>query len=353
MTAAVTLDDLTALSAEIGALVRAGVPLEQGLAELGGDLPGRLGRLATTLAERTSRGEPLADVVAGQTADLPPAYRAVVEAGLRAGRLPAALEAVAAAARRMAETQRTVAVAVAYPLLVFVVAWGALACLATVLAPRLAASFSAAGSPGGGFLGFIAWLGRGAIYWGPTAPLGVVLLALIWWRAARRATTMHAGRSARLLGWLPWLGRMLRWSRTATFLEILALLVENEAPSHEAVLLAARACGDLDTLRGAGQLAAMLEQGQSGAGGAGVSPVAFPPLIQWLMLAAPRNGALLPALKCAAEGYRRRTLRQADVIRVFLPVVLTVVIAGSITLAYALTVFAPYAAMLHFLGRAF
>ena len=40
-------------------------------------------------------------------------------------------------------------------------------------------------------------------------------------------------------------------------------------------------------------------------------------------------------------------------IRVFLPVVLTVAIAGSITLAYALTVFAPYAAMLRFLGRPF
>ena len=162
----------------------------------------------------------------------------------------------------------------------------------------MAASFSVAGSPGAGFFGFIAWLGQGAIYWGPAVPLAIVLLATVWWRATRRATTMHAGRSARLLGWLPWLGRMLRWSRTATFLEILALLVENQLPLHEAVLLAARASGDPDTLRDARQLAIMLEQGQSGTGGAGVSPVAFSPLIQWLMLAAPRNGTLLPALKC-------------------------------------------------------
>ena len=77
------------------------------------------------LAERTSRGEPLAEVVAEQTAQLPAAYRAVVQAGLRAGRLPAALETVAAAARRIGRKPAGHrAGAVAYPLLVFVIAWG-------------------------------------------------------------------------------------------------------------------------------------------------------------------------------------------------------------------------------------
>jgi len=90
------LDDLIALNDEIAALVRAGVPLEMGLAELGGDLPGRLGRFATALAQRTAQGESLAQAIAGDAGQLPQAYRAVVEAGVRAGRLPAALEAVAA-----------------------------------------------------------------------------------------------------------------------------------------------------------------------------------------------------------------------------------------------------------------
>ena len=82
MTTAITLDELVALGDEIGALVRAGVPLEQGLADLGGDLPGRLGQVATTLAEETSRGQPLAEVLARQTEQLPAAYRAVVQAGM-------------------------------------------------------------------------------------------------------------------------------------------------------------------------------------------------------------------------------------------------------------------------------
>ena len=84
-----TLDDLIALNDEIAALVRAGVPLEAGLAELGGDLPGRLGRFAAGLAQRTARGESLAQAITGDAGQLPPAYRAVVEAAcVRAGCRP-------------------------------------------------------------------------------------------------------------------------------------------------------------------------------------------------------------------------------------------------------------------------
>jgi general secretion pathway protein F len=357
MTTAITLDELTALSDEIGALVRAGVPLEQGLADLGGDLPGRLGRLAAVLSQRTSRGEPLAEVVADQLADFPPAYQAVIKAGLKAHRLPAALEAVAGAARRLAETQRAVAVAAAYPLLVFVVVWVALACLTGMLAPRLAASFSAFDSRLGNFFGFLSWLGRGSMCWGPAVPLALLLLAGGWWYASRRARILHAGRASWLSAWVPWFGRMLRWSRTATFLEIFALLVENQAPLDEAVLLAAEASGDLDTIRDARQLAAELRQGGPGVPQPGQPcswrPRSLPPLIHWLMLAAARDGALLQGLKSAAETYRRRTVQQSEVIRMFLPVLLTLTVSGGVTLVYALIVFGPYTALLNFLARSF
>lgn len=79
----ITLDQLTALNDEIVALVRAGVPLEANLAEIGGDLPGALGRITTMLAERAKAGEPLGQLIAQSSAQFPPVYRAVIEAGLR------------------------------------------------------------------------------------------------------------------------------------------------------------------------------------------------------------------------------------------------------------------------------
>src|SRR6186713_2858010 len=96
---AVTLDDLIALNDEIVALTRAGVPLERGLLGLGMDVRGRLGRIARTLSERMSRGESLSEALASSGEGIPRVYRAVVEAGVRSGRLPVALEGLAAYAR--------------------------------------------------------------------------------------------------------------------------------------------------------------------------------------------------------------------------------------------------------------
>src|SRR6478672_7043244 len=86
----VTLEQLTALSDEISALARAGVPLDRGLRELAVDMPGRLGKLADQMGRQLEQGQRLDDVVAELGETLPRAYRAVIEAGVSSGRLPAA-----------------------------------------------------------------------------------------------------------------------------------------------------------------------------------------------------------------------------------------------------------------------
>ena len=54
----------------------------------------------------------------------------------------------------------------------------------------------------------------------------------------------------------------------------------------------------------------------------------------------------------SAEAYRRRALQQAEFIRVFLPVVLTVGIGGSVVLAYALTRLRAVCGLAPFPGKA-
>jgi general secretion pathway protein F len=337
-----TLDDLIALNEEIAALVRAGVPLEAGLAQLGGDLPGRLGRFAADVAQRTARGESLGQALTGDAKELPPAYRAVVEAGVRAGRLPAALEAVAASARRLSETYRIAAISVLYPLLVILVAWCGMLVFACLIAPRFAAMFVAFHVPGQPFFAALTRAGHTAWYWGPIGPVLVLLLMAVCWLG-----TAEGRWAERLFGWAPWTFRLLRCWRTATFLELLALLVENQTPLPEAVLLAARAAGDPQTLRWARQMAAALENGQA-------QPAAgepLPPLVLWLLSAARRDGALLPALRHAAAVYHRRARYHSDLLRLLLPIFMTIVIGGGVTAAYALALFVPYTAMLRTLAR--
>src|SRR5205807_9413780 len=83
--AAATLPQLTAILEEIAALVRAGVPLDQGLLHMGGDFPGRAGELMRALAEDVRCGESLPSALAERGTAFPPVFRGVVEAGLRSG----------------------------------------------------------------------------------------------------------------------------------------------------------------------------------------------------------------------------------------------------------------------------
>ena len=86
------LDELAAINDELAALVRAGVPLEPGLARLGSEMPGRLGRRARALAERLQGGEALEDVLDDPRMGFPRMYTAILRAGQRSGRLAPALE---------------------------------------------------------------------------------------------------------------------------------------------------------------------------------------------------------------------------------------------------------------------
>lgn len=345
---AVTLDHLIALNDEIAALVRSGVPLEHGLGQLGGDLPGRLGRFARLLAERMERGQSLSDALDDQAAGIPPAYRAVIAAGLKAGRLPAALESVARSSRQVADLRRAVIVGFVYPLLVFFIAWGLFILFTVKIAPLLLSAFRDFDAPGQAPLAMLVRWGELAQWWGPAVPLAVLLLAGGWWLLSRRAALIEPTSARASLGWLPWMGRLLRNLRTATVAEILAMLIENDVPFSQSVVLAAGTVGDRRTLGAAKEIAAALQRGrplpQRGGG-------AFSPFLIWLMAAGERRGALLSALKHASDVYRRAAIRQAEMARLLLPVLLTLVIGGSVTVVYALLLFLPWSSFLYSLSH--
>ena len=365
MAVSVTLDQLIALNDEIAALVRAGVPLEGSLAEIGRDLPGGLGRFAAVLAQRTAEGKPLADVLADPELRLPVGYRAVVVAGIRAGRLPAALESLAGSMRRLAQTRRSVILALLYPLILVMVAWVLLAVFTSWTAPALLAMLQSVGARGAAALTPLMWCGRGAKIWGPIGPVVFLALAWLWWHRATRAAVVGSP-CAWLFGWLPWLGPTLQWSHTAVFTEVLALLVENQVPLDEAVLLGGQSSGDRRVAEAADELAAAIRSGDGKRGTVpssdqpgtdrnsetgGQSPFSrkgqpLPPLMCWLILGGGKQASFLPALKHMAETYRQRAQLQADIARIWLPIFFTLTIGGGVALFYGLSLFLPYVMML-------
>jgi type II secretory pathway component PulF len=335
---ALTLDDLVAFNDEVAALARAGVPLESGLGELGRDLPGRLGRVATDLAARLTKGESLDQAIVAVGGEFPRLYVSIVAAGLKSGRLAAALEGLATSARRIAELRQTTATAMAYPIIVFLLGWALFVGFVTFFAPRVLPGFLDFRVASAGLIAWFAGLGASAPIWAPIGPAVVLLAVVVWWWRSRKALALDINR---WMGWVPGARGLLRLCQAATFADVLALLVEHGVPLADGLRLAAAACGNQAMTGDADALAAAIERGEGPAEYLRHTH-RFPPLVAWFLSAGQQRGVLVSALRHAAVSYHQRACQRAEAVQIFLPVFLTLVIAGPTVLVYALLVFAPW-----------
>jgi general secretion pathway protein F len=338
----ISIDQFIALNDELAALVRAGLPMERSLRELGREIPGSLGETVQTLATRLSRGESLSQALAAERERFPGVYRAVVEAGLRAGRLSAALEGLASFARSYAEMRRAIGMAIFYPLLVLTFAYGLLLFFVLEIVPRFLETYSFFRVP---THSIVERLRDSLPIWGPIPPV-LLLVVVVWWIRSGRVAVLQPAWTHRTVGWLPWVRGILANSRSACFSELLALMVEHEVPLPEAITLAADASADDALAAGAREVAAGVERGDS-VTGVVQSATVFPPMLRWLMVTGLQRGELVKALRHAAETYRELSLHHADLVKQLLPVVFLLGIGATSAFVYCLSVFEPFTALVH------
>ena len=337
--ARITLDELVALNDEMIALVRSGVPLEQGLVSLGTDLPGRLGTLAASLGRRLEAGESLADTLDESDAGFPRAYRAVVAAGIRSGKLASALEGVSMAARRAAEVRRVMIVALVYPIVVLMVASFMFLFTALHTAPVVTQIYE--------------WLHIERPWWyewidyvtqlGPELIVGfwivTVFVGGIWlYRSSRASAISDRGTRG-----LPTVARVLHVGRVATFADVLAMMVEQQVALDEAVVLAAEASGDRILVKASRIIAERIRGGERTA----PLPPGFPPLLGWLLNSGTQRDHLAKSLRQTADSYRRRSLNMGNWLTIYLPIILSAGVGGTIALGYVLIVMAPFYNLLY------
>jgi type II secretory pathway component PulF len=340
----VTLDHLVALNDEIAALVRTGLPLERGLREVGGDLSGRLGGIMKALGERMSRGASLPEALDAEGDRLPRIYRAVVEAGLRAGRLGAALESLTGFVRAYLDSRRSIGLALSYPLIVLSLAYGLFVLILVLVVPRFLSAFEMLRIPIPAGLHGLGWLGTTLVYWGPILP-AVLVAGLACWVWSGTSAGFRPGRAWSLLAAFPWIRSMLRHYEAANFADLLGMLLGQGVPYPEALSLASEATGDAAVIRLGRALAAAVERGDA-PGVALRDDSALPPLLRWLLATGRQQVALADSLHGLAAIYRKRAEHQAEKIRVFLPMVLLVIIGMSATLLFGLTIFVPFSTLL-------
>lgn len=345
MSRSFALADLIALNDEIAAISRAGMPISSGLLGLGADAKSALGKVAHDVGRDIEAGASL-DEALSKSGALPPVYRAVVEAGMRAGRLPAALESMADYARGYEGLRHTIGQALVYPLMVLLFGYGLFLAFLTLFVPRVREAFNSLRVPGGWWAQTLEKLGGSAIYWGPILPLLVIgaVGAWAWGGRARGIDSAHG------LRWVPWLGTTLADWRASNFAGLLAILSEHGVPFGEALVLAGRSSGDRALGDWANTVAGVAESGtppyealsQQG-------PV--PAMLRWLLVLGSRQGTIALLMRHAAELYKRRAMHKAEMLRVTVPTLLMIGIGGLSALLYVLTVFGPWTRLLDAIGR--
>jgi type II secretory pathway component PulF len=334
---ALTLDHLVALSDEIAALSRAGVPLDRGLAELSTDLPGRLGTLAGEIAQRLEKGESLSKVLAQHHVQFPPAYRAVIDAGLRVGHLPAALEGVANTSRRIRHLRTMLGTALVYPLVVLLLAWVLFVFTLSRVLPVMVQVMRDVDPIAEKWQPLARSVADWVSVWGWVVP--VIFLAWVAWTWFRSSLVPTGLWYPGLLDWgaVGSLRRMQRAGRLAAMTDLLALLVSHEVPLPEAVSLAAEASGSPQLAAGGRELADRIRRGQT----AEKPPAGFSPLLAWTLTCG-RGDKLPQMLRRTAQVYRDEFNRRAQWLTLYLPLIATAVVGGAVVAIYALLSLGPW-----------
>lgn len=357
----VSPEQLIALNDEIATLVRAGVPLELGLRQLSGSVSTSLGRVSQQIALHLDSGQPLTKSLAEALPDLPRVYVAVVDAGLRSGNLPRALELMSRFVQQGLELRQRIEFAFMYPLTVFILAYTLFLVLVIDAAPRWAAVWGEFVTTTDPSIHLLAWLSREYLYWAWIPPAFVVL-AIIWWFTAGRRSFLsdrrvnfvsnvmsllfssRRGVSRLMLGWILDSLRVVHFWRWSNFCELLSTLLEHQVPLPEAMNLAADATGDADIHELMFAVSAELQTGKSMAE-AMRTHTRIPPYLRSVLGSAQHSMALQNALRHGAEIYRSRASFRADMIKMWLPLLLVVFLGGGAALVYALTMSLPLRAL--------
>ena len=338
------LDELIALNEEMISLVQAGIPLELGLREMGNELPDRLGKISTRLADKMERGSSLAEAMESEGSRFPKVYRVIVEAGIKSGKLTVALEEMSNYAWELFHLRRQIGMAMVYPLIVFSLAYG----LFLVFLFEMLARFNTAyqvfrlGEPGP--LQFLNQMESTAIYWGLVPPVLLFLFVLLWMRTGSSQLLNFKGTS-RLIGWIPGVQKIANYYRYGNFSELMSLLIQQNIPFAESIVLAAEATGDDQLVKSANLMAERHLNSQFETGDS-TKKYGWPPLLTWLLTTKNHQGELSLALKNAADMYRRKAAHYTRWFRVLFPIFTGTIIGGGTVLCYSLVLFLPFSDML-------
>ena len=248
------------------------------------------------------------------------------------GNLPKALESLASSGEIIQDIRRRLVLASIYPVICLIVAYVIFCGFLTIVAPLLISS--AESFPKGVPVKVLEFLYRHSRYFTMVIPAAVLTIVVVSWTVRSGPIRACLSRFAPLDLVI---GRTLNW---AQFTELLALQLDHKSPLPQSLILAADSTNDDQWKSETRVIAEKLVAGSTLEDA--VQQANFlPPVVRWMLATGERQGTLAQTLRRLSETYRRRANRRAEIIKVWLPVFITVAMTASIGLAYSLSFVIP------------
>ncbi len=328
----VKANDIALLTGELATLLRAGLPLAQGLQILieVSDKP-RVAKLLRDLLARVRDGASLADAMAASGDRIPRMHVSIVRAGEAGGTLDVVLDRLAGYMEKARALREGVKSALIYPLILLVLAAATIILLVTFVVPEFQPLFEEAGQDLPLATRVVVALADlvGNYWW------AILLLGLLAFLAFRLNHASAAGRMRwdALLLRLPLAGTLVTRLEVARFCRTLSALLASGVPLLSALGIVK------DTLENAVMVAALDEVVSGAPEGRGLSePLlatgVFPSMAIQLIRVGEETGALDDMLSKVADIYdeevRRAVERMMRLLTPLLTIALGLLIAGII-----------------------
>ena len=325
------LAEVVGLNRQAAALIRAGLPLEVGLGAH------EIDSLSARIGGHLREGLDLSEALERESRTIPPSFRAVMETGLAAGNLPAALEGLARTADTIRSIRSRMAIAAIYPSLLIIIAVILMLSVTRVFLDLINNQFIDFHRSPPPALANLTWLISenpwGWLFWFP-----ILLLLLIWGLGGTRFLTLR----------LPGVGAAMRYYRISLFADLLGMLLNNQVPLEKALTLAATASGDRRLARDAQSVADDIRRGQP-VGEALSNLKSLPRFARWMISAGLARNALPGTLAHCARWARRRGDMRTRWFTTVAPGALTILVGCAVLAVYVAVNLAPLITLLNYL----
>jgi type II secretory pathway component PulF len=340
----INAEELTFFNQQLAGLARAGLALDEGLAQLARDVQShRLRHWIEDLVMDLRRGVPIDQALAARDSGLPVLYSEVVRAGIETGKLPAVLLNLNQHLQAANTTRRVIWEAISYPLVVGVLGLALVTFFFMVVVPPFRSIFG----------DFQTNLPAMTILALKTSEHFVVVLivlgalfgslVLLW--LMLRCTPSGRRLWESLVMLVPVLGGVHRASLIARFLRAVSVSVDTGIPLPRAIRISSEATGSTLLRHDAQHMAEGVEQGKPILE-ANRGTRIIPPLFGYCVQAAASRENLPAALAELARAYEDRVTHGQGLLRLLLLPFFILVIGGIMFFAI-LAMFLPLVTLIN------